>query len=463
MTDNVTTSAPVGEGPRVATDDISGTHYQRVKMTIGADGVNDGDVCTTNPLPVVLSATSETPITFADSAQLGSFGWLRTADPNYVFDAQLTYDLAPLLFEKVTNGTGATVTHNAPNRYADIAFANTTTGGKAYLQQYEHNRYQPGRSQAVLITGNFVEHKPNVLKFLKYGEGVGGNGVALESNGTGFQVTLYSTTTVGDRTILQADWNVDKLDGTGASGYTLDVTKGVIFFIDAQALYYGRVRCGVDIDGQVIIFHVFNNANNLAPTYVATFNCPISAGMTCTGTVSTTMQYTCCSVISEGGQEDIHGYNFNVEGTATAGNETRAHLLSVRPKALFNSIVNRTKFVLSGVQLIVTGNASVKWELVLGQAISGTTTFLDANASYSAFEYNTLGTISGSPAIVIDSGWVNSSSTAKGSVSTQVPMKYPITLDAAGAVRPLGTLSLLVSGIGATSACRGALDWKEIR
>lgn len=36
----------------VATDDIAGIHYQRVKLIQGADGTNDGDVATGNPLPV---------------------------------------------------------------------------------------------------------------------------------------------------------------------------------------------------------------------------------------------------------------------------------------------------------------------------------------------------------------------------------------------------------------------------
>lgn len=402
-------------------------------------------------------------VVIADGPNLGPFGWLRAAAPAYVFDAQLTYDLQPLLFEQVTNGSGATVTHDATNRCALMTFTDTPTGGKAYMQQYEHNRYQPGRGQAAFITGNFIEHKANVLKWLKYGVGEAGNGVALESNGTGFQVTLYSDTAEGDQTVLQASWNLDKLDGTGASGITLQVSKGVIFFLDLQSLYYGRVRCCVDIGGVATCFHEFRNANVLAKPYIQTANLPISAGMTCTGTVSTTMNYTCCSVVSEGGQEDVGGFHFSQEGTATAGNGTRVHILSVRPKTTFNSITNRSKFVFESIGLLVTGNSPVKWELVLGQAISGTTTFNDANATYSAFEYNTAGTISGSPSLVIDSGYAESTKTAKGAAVSSTPMKYPITLDVAGAVRAMGTLSLLVTGIGATSACRIAMNWKELR
>lgn len=51
MADNVTADAGAG-GATFAADDIVGVHYPRSKITIGADGVNDGDVSAANPLPV---------------------------------------------------------------------------------------------------------------------------------------------------------------------------------------------------------------------------------------------------------------------------------------------------------------------------------------------------------------------------------------------------------------------------
>lgn len=39
-------------GNIAATDDIAGVHWQRIKLTMGADGVNDGDVADDNPMPI---------------------------------------------------------------------------------------------------------------------------------------------------------------------------------------------------------------------------------------------------------------------------------------------------------------------------------------------------------------------------------------------------------------------------
>ncbi len=54
MSDNIDVTA--GTGKTIAADDISGVLYQRTKMIIGADGTNDGDVSSANPLPVILKA-----------------------------------------------------------------------------------------------------------------------------------------------------------------------------------------------------------------------------------------------------------------------------------------------------------------------------------------------------------------------------------------------------------------------
>lgn len=53
MADNITARANTGAGTDViAADDIGGVLFPRSKLVIGADGVNDGDVSSANPLPV---------------------------------------------------------------------------------------------------------------------------------------------------------------------------------------------------------------------------------------------------------------------------------------------------------------------------------------------------------------------------------------------------------------------------
>lgn len=60
MAENVVANPGVG-GDTIAADEISAVKYQRIKIVHGADGVNDGDVATANPLPVVQTGTPGLP------------------------------------------------------------------------------------------------------------------------------------------------------------------------------------------------------------------------------------------------------------------------------------------------------------------------------------------------------------------------------------------------------------------
>lgn len=56
ITYQATTPATPPSGSVIATDEVGAKHYQRVKLIHGADGVNDGDVASGNPLPTTDAA-----------------------------------------------------------------------------------------------------------------------------------------------------------------------------------------------------------------------------------------------------------------------------------------------------------------------------------------------------------------------------------------------------------------------
>lgn len=71
MADNTTLNTGSG-GDVVASDDIGGVKYQRVKLIHGVDGTNDGDVSRTNPLPTVpaFGSRSDTYTTAANGTTM---------------------------------------------------------------------------------------------------------------------------------------------------------------------------------------------------------------------------------------------------------------------------------------------------------------------------------------------------------------------------------------------------------
>lgn len=413
-------------------------------------------------IPIKLFSTVwDDKIIYQDWSNIDAFGRLRVSNPTAIFSAQFTYDLQPLVFETITAETGATVTHDATNRRATMTFSSTPTGGKAIMQSYQWFRYEPWKSQQIPITFTMWGGVANVKKFAEYWDGT--NWYRFVLDGTTPKFEILSGTTSWNQSVSQSSWNLDSMDGTGPSLINIDFTKSQILYIDFQALYTGRVRFWFDIGWEIIYCHEFNNANIIAYPYIQTANLPIRVWMTSTGTVSTTMHFHCSAVISEWWQNNPVWYEFSQEGTVTASSGARTHLLSIRPKTTFNSIANRVWIWFLEVDMLVTGTNPILWELVLWQAISWTTTYTDVNTTYSACEYNTAGTISWSPTIVIDNWYVAASNQSRWESTMTLTSKYPISLDAAWAVRALWTISLIVTGIWGTSACRWSMKWSEIR
>ena len=74
---------------------------------------------------------------------------------------------------------------------------------------------------------------------------------------------------------LQSDWNIDRCDGTGKSGYTLDPTKMQMFYMDYSWYGAGFVRWGFRaLGGDVIYVHKVPNNNQNTEAYMRSGNLP---------------------------------------------------------------------------------------------------------------------------------------------------------------------------------------------
>ena len=402
-------------------------------------------------------------VLLGDSASNDSFSRLRVSEPVGLFSAQCQYDADPLLYETGNTGTGVVPAHNVDTRM--VALSATAGTGTSFIQSYEYVPYQPGKSQLIFVTG--VIGAAVAAAVVDIGAFDAANGIGLRQNGTSGLQFFRRTSTSGSvvtNTVDQSSWNQDKLDGTGKSGITLDITKAIILVIDAQFLAMGRVRFGFDIDGMIVWAHYMKHANVIAVPYMQTLTLPIQMLITATSTAGTkTAHFKCASVSSEGGFADDAGYSFATpEGTVTAANGARTHILSIRPRTTFNSLANRYRYKTTSLEVFVTGANPVFWELCIGATFSVAPTFGNVNATYSGTDYGTGGTLSAA-GLVIASGYVSATNQSKTSVSREIAARYPISLDRAGAVRANGTMSLLVSGIGGTSASRASINYTEIR
>ena len=87
--------------------------------------------------------------------------------------------------------------------------------------------------------------------------------------------TMVTASKTVDTVIPQSSFNIDKLDGTGPSGYNADLTKMQMFYIDYTWYGAGAVRWGIrGIDGDIIYVHKMPNNNVNQEAYMRSGNLP---------------------------------------------------------------------------------------------------------------------------------------------------------------------------------------------
>jgi hypothetical protein len=232
-----------------------------------------------------------------------AFGRLRVSQPFTLFDSQNRYAADPS-FDTSLTGSG-TSTFLANESAVSLAVT-TASGDKVIRQTKRYFPYQPGKSLALLTTFVMAAGKANLRQRVGYFDS--NNGLFLQRNGTelSFIIRTYTGGSADDtRKVVQSAWNGDPLDGSGASGITLDTTKAQILFADFEWLGVGSVRVGFVIDGQYITAHTFDNANEVTSVYMQTATLPLRIEIENTAATasSSSMKQICSTVISEGGYE----------------------------------------------------------------------------------------------------------------------------------------------------------------
>jgi hypothetical protein len=251
----------------------------------------------------LMAESSELPISFPPTA-LDAFGRQRVSQPYTLFDSQNRY-AADNQFSTSTSGTGSS-TFNT--NQSSVSLAVTAGGvGSAVRQTFRNMLYQPGKGLLVLATF-LMDNGTSANLNQKVGYFNTQNGVFFQrTSGTNSFVlrTNTSGTPSDARAAAQSTWNGDKLDGTGASGLTLDLSHPQILWMDFEWLGVGSVRCGFIINGQYIVCHTFDTANTYGTTvYMTTAILPVRYEITTTtAAVAASMTQICSSVISEGGFE----------------------------------------------------------------------------------------------------------------------------------------------------------------
>jgi hypothetical protein len=393
--------------------------------------------------------------------QLDAFGRLRVSNPFTLFDSSHRFDDNDLW--STATATGGTTVFNSNQGLVDINVT-AASGSSVTRETIKVFSYQPGKS--LLVMNTFVMNAPKAGLTQRVGYYGASNGFYLEQANSSISFVERSIVTgsLVNTPVLQANWNGDKLDGTGASGYTLDLTKAQIYWMDVEWLGVGSVRMGFIINGQFITCHTFNHANLITSTYITSASLPLRCEVFNTTATSgaSTLKQICSTVISEGGYE-LRGSQQAISTPITTARTfavagTYYPIVSIRLQSTrLDAIVIATAISFLGI-----GNGkNYQWRIVNGAITTGGS-WLNAPGD-SSVEYNLTGS-SVTGGRILASGFVNSSNQGSPSLDILKEALFANQLERNALTGVAFELTFEVA-VGTTSGGEGAfasIDWEEI-
>ncbi len=315
-----------------------------------------------------------------------AFGRLRVSEPFTIFDSKQTNDKALLFWDDAEKSGGGTGSSYNSNQASTTISVGAEVGVRTRQTKMRFN-YQPGKSQLVVMTGILGTGATGITQ--RIGIGDDDNGLFFECIEETFQVnrrTKTSGSVVNNRT-TQTNFNIDKLNGLGASRINIDLSKTQIFWIDFEWLSVGRIRFGFVVDGKLSYFHEMNHANDLTLAYMSTPNLPLRYEIENDGNgAAAELVHICSTVMSEGGIEQTGTLQYESTTSNRAGAtihisantaDTAYALIGIKLKAGFKDIT----VILVSVGVLAETTTNFEWLVLFNPTVDGTFTFADKTNS----------------------------------------------------------------------------------
>ncbi len=403
---------------------------------------------------------------YGDTPSIDAFARLRTSQPYTIFDSKQLHDKQPLFWDEVTAGSSTSV-HNPVNSSVEMS---VTADSNDYVirQTKQRFNYQPGKSQLIFMTF-YSPQETGLTKRIGYFDGTGvnyltpNNGIFFETDGDlSWNIAKNGSTT---ETVLQSNWNLDTLDGSGdennKSGIQYNNDSAQILIIDFEWLGVGRVRVGFIIDGIIVYVHNFRHSNNTSfkSVYMSTPNLPLRYTIQTDGSNLGQLDHICSTVISEGGVEQT-GILRSVDNGVTHINadvaDTTYAVKGIRLKSNYKDITISPEYF----SMINKTSDNFRWSLCINPTIAGTFNYSDVlNSAVQQATGVTANTVS-DRGLVIDSGYITASATIGGG---SIDRKFVTSLKIGSKID--GTydeLVLCVTPLTAGADIFGSLTFREL-
>lgn len=194
---------------------------------------------------------------------------------------------------------------------------------------------------------------------------------------------------VGTETFIpQSTWNGDKLDGTGASGVTIDPTKGNVFEIGIQYLGFGAVifKCEAVPPGgnnaDFVTIHTIKFPNTLAATSFGNPSFPFTmAAYSAGSTTDLTVSSGSFAGFIEGSKV-LHGNRFTYFNSLTTVAATNLHaLFSIANTRYYGGQTSQVVINLTSVSGALKHSSPCIYYLIKNGSLAGNPNFVPLSAN----------------------------------------------------------------------------------
>jgi hypothetical protein len=401
-------------------------------------------------------------ISFANTPNIDAFGRLRVSEPFTLFDSSHRFDDNELW--STATAVSGSATFDANEGLVNLGVT-AASGSEVLRETTKVFSYQPGKSLLVLNTFVMNAAKTGLRQRVGYYGAANGYYLELNDSTVSFVERSSVSGSLVNTPVAQASWNVDKMDGSGPSGITLDLTKAQILFMDLEWLGVGTVRIGFVINGNFYVCHKFHHANLITSTYITTASLPLRYEITNTAATasSSRLKQICSTVLSEGGYQ-LNGLQQAVGIPVTTPRNlpvagTFYPIVSIRLKTSPDRLDGIV--ICTAISVIATTAGNYNWQVVASGTTSGGT-WLPAPGG-SSVDYNITGASFASGRILA-SGFFSVSNQGSTQVDILKEALFKTQLERNGLTSTPFELTVVVASDvgGGGGNVLASMDWEEI-
>jgi len=369
---------------RVPPDGVGKKIYSQ-SHTIGADSVQVQGIHIVDPTdPTIGQRIDQKGSAYTRFAEgepiMSSYELLKVTDENLIGVYEHTIDSYDDLFYTDIVNSGTSVFDESISSVKLSTTSNATSKVVRTTNRYHY--YQQGVPQLIIMATSCGDNgKTNNIR--RWGYYDDNDGMFFELNGTTLYVVHRSNITGSpvDVKVAQADWNIDKLDGTGISGINLDVTTVWQYFFNAN-WPGGTCRMGVyDTLGRIVC-HEFTNSGNISAPTIRTLSLPIRWENANVGSVASGSDLNeIMAVVKTEGKPDYTFWRFSdIETLGKVVTDPYTPVLSAKAKILLDNGSHNHIETYPETLSVFSSGASIKVDLVWcdSEILSGATWLLDS-------------------------------------------------------------------------------------